>query len=721
MKIAFLIYNAYGIGGTIRSTVNLSRALAAHHQVEIASVYRPVDTPQLDIAAGVSLVPLIDWRPESDGYDGEDPAARQPSTMYTDTGVSNGPMAPSRLTDDRIAAYLRDTDADVVIATRPILNGYLARYGGDRLIRIGQEHLTFNSHTPQVREDQNTALAELDAFVTVSHADAEVYRTALPEVTTRILCIPNGVPAPAVEPSSNAAKLIVAAGRLVEIKRYDRLIDAFAKIAADRPDWNLRIYGRGPQKAALRERIDRLGLYNRIQLMGAVSPIETEWAKGSLAAVSSDGESFGMTIVEAMHCGVPVVATDCPYGPGEIITHGSDGLLVPLDGGVDAYAAALRQMIDDRDARQRMARRARTTAASYDPSLIAERYEALVHELRSARPQPPAPPLLRRVRSGLRRIMPRTGAPQAAVEETPAPEGPRPVHAHCRSTADGGITVRLRTGELPPGDLDFLVRLRRDPEKREVRLPLPLGDGTHTEATLDVAAHLLPEGRWDCYVAPRGTNKRTRLTAELVEQARLLTKGLSVGRHGVTALIPYTTADGFLALRTWLRPAHAEVTEVLIGEGSVTVTAALYGAAAPGPDAVVVATSRQGDAHHFQAPVRTVGGPGLAPAGAAHLEFTLRYEAALARRTDVEQDLWDLRLIGSPGATPVPLGRIAGDLADRKKTDVFPACVLDHPERGATRFRPFFNAANNLTLSARDHRPDAAPTAKSPSAAPEFN
>lgn len=102
-------------------------------------------------------------------------------------------------------------------------------------------------------------------------------------------------------------------------------------------------------RAALREQIDALGLYNRIFLMGPVSPIETEWSKGAIAAVSSDSESFGMTIVEAMHCGVPVVATDCPHGPGEIITHGQDGLLVPLDGGPDAYSQALLRLIADSD------------------------------------------------------------------------------------------------------------------------------------------------------------------------------------------------------------------------------------------------------------------------------------------------------------------------------------------------------------------------------------
>ncbi len=63
MKVAFLIYNAYGIGGTIRSTVNLSGALAAAgHEVEVVSVYRPQETASLQLGPGVRLRPLIDWR-----------------------------------------------------------------------------------------------------------------------------------------------------------------------------------------------------------------------------------------------------------------------------------------------------------------------------------------------------------------------------------------------------------------------------------------------------------------------------------------------------------------------------------------------------------------------------------------------------------------------------------------------------------------------------------
>ena len=76
--------------------------------------------------------------------------------------------------------------------------------------------------------------------------------------------------------------------------------------------------------------IDELGLYNKVHLMGARSPIEPEWAKGAIAVSTSRHESFGMTLVEAMRCGLPVVSTDCDYGPREIIEDGVDGLLVPV-------------------------------------------------------------------------------------------------------------------------------------------------------------------------------------------------------------------------------------------------------------------------------------------------------------------------------------------------------------------------------------------------------
>ncbi len=125
------------------------------------------------------------------------------------------------------------------------------------------------------------------------------------------------------------------------IKRYDLLIRAFGMISDEFPDWQLRIYGDGGEAAKLRGLVTELGLTGRALLMGGFSPIESEWVKGSIAAVTSSAESFGMTLVEAMRCGLPVVSTDCPVGPREILRDGEDGLLVPT-GDAPAIASGLR-------------------------------------------------------------------------------------------------------------------------------------------------------------------------------------------------------------------------------------------------------------------------------------------------------------------------------------------------------------------------------------------
>ncbi|EPH42615.1 glycosyltransferase family 4 protein [Streptomyces aurantiacus] len=710
MKIAFLINNAYGIGGTIRATVNLSGAFAARHDVEVVSVHQVQDEPAIAFDARVKLTSLIDMREESPTYEGDHPLTRERCTMFPDTGAAaNSARLPySALQDERISRWLRDTDADVVIATRPDLNGYLARDGRRRYLRVGQEHLSLDAHNPTLRQHQNEAVAGLDAFVTVSEADAAQYRQALPNASSRILCIPNSVPEPAVEPSERDSKLIVAAGRLVSVKRYGRLIDAFAKVAAAHPDWTLRLYGRGPERPKLRHQIDELGLYDRISLMGPASPIETEWAKGAIAAVTSDRESFGMTIVEAMHCGVPVIATDCPHGPAEIIEHEADGILVPLASGTHGYAAALDRLMADARLRDRIGSAGRERARAYAPAAIARRYETLFHELSAPRHRRSA-----RAASGgslwtrLRTALPTRPVGSAANSQpapAPAPSPDlkplvRPV-ALARAAADGSMVVRLDAASLPPGRLDFLARLRRDPKGRHIRVPVPAEtsalDQNHFHIVLDPREHELAEGRWDCYVVRQdGAGKRARLVGGLTEQARAVGRRPVLADGHVAAWLPYTTTDGFLALRAWQRLAHAEVAAIAIGHDHATVTARLFAPDVRGSlrGATVVAVSREGEPHDFTRPVTQLAGED------GCFEFTLPYVQALALRSGA-RDVWDLRLRLGDTCRPIPIGRIGGDIVDRKKTDVLPAVLLPH-EQHATRAKPFFTVTNDLALSLR--------------------
>jgi glycosyltransferase involved in cell wall biosynthesis len=377
MKISFLLHNAYGIGGTITTTFNLAQALAERHEVEIVSVLRHRGRPNLTLDPRVSLRPLVDLR-----RDKEHPSHLRPARVFPRAEYRYEQY--SELTDERIGECLATTDADVVIGTRPGLNVHLALQAPRHVVRVGQEHLTLDNHPPRLRTALRRAYRRLDVLTTVTEADAAAYRRKMRLPGVRVAALPNSVPDPVLPASDGTAKVVVAAGRLVPVKRYDLLVEAFAVVAAEHPDWQLRIYGKGEEHDRLRALIAELRLWNNVFLMGPAAPMEAEWVKGSIGAAASNFEPFGMTIVEAMRCGLPVVSTDCPYGPGEIIEDGVDGRLVPV-GDREALGAALLEVVRDDELRRRMGRAALENARRFAPEPVVGQAERLFTEAVSAR------------------------------------------------------------------------------------------------------------------------------------------------------------------------------------------------------------------------------------------------------------------------------------------------------------------------------------------------
>ncbi|GAA3891033.1 glycosyltransferase family 4 protein [Streptomyces sedi] len=373
MRISFLLHNAYGIGGTIRTTFNLAEALVPRHEVEIISVLRHREEPNFSLDPRVRLRPLVDLRTERD-----DPRHLRPARVFPAAEYRYSQY--SALTDERIAHCLATLEADVVIGTRPGLNVHLALQGPREAVLVGQEHLTLDNHPPGLRNELRRVYPRLDALTTVTHADAAAYQRKMRLPGVRVEALPNSVPPPALPPADPSAKIVVAAGRLVRVKRYDLLIRSFARVAAERPDWQLRIYGKGEERDRLRALINELGLYNNVFLMGAAPAMEAEWVKGSIGASTSSFEPFGMTLVEAMRCGLPVVSTDCPHGPAEIITPGKDGRLVPV-GDQRALGEALLELVNNDALRASMSEGALVNSRRYDPVPIIEQAERLFTEL----------------------------------------------------------------------------------------------------------------------------------------------------------------------------------------------------------------------------------------------------------------------------------------------------------------------------------------------------
>jgi glycosyltransferase involved in cell wall biosynthesis len=403
VKIVFLLHDVYGIGGTIRTTLNLATALADRHEVEIVSMRRHRGAPRFAIDPRIRLTPLVDVRKGSP--DLADPRHAKPARYFPAAEPRHHQY--SALVDERAAAYLRGSDADVLIGTRPGVNVYLARFGPRRALRIAQEHLRHDAHSRRLRAELARYYRRLDALVTMTGQDAAVYRRRMPLPGVRLLSVPNSVPEPPGPPSDGTAKVVAAAGRLARGKRYDQLIEAFAGVVEKHPEWRLRIYGHGPERDRLARLIGDRGLDDAVRLMGVRSPIEPEFQQAAVVAVTSEAESFGMTLVEAMRCGVPVVSTDCPLGPAEIIQDGVDGRLVPV-GDVPAFTEALLQLIEDEPGRRTMGATARENAARFDPVRIAGQYEELFAALEATRTERARARWRGTARRGLRDLLRRT-------------------------------------------------------------------------------------------------------------------------------------------------------------------------------------------------------------------------------------------------------------------------------------------------------------------------
>lgn len=214
-------------------------------------------------------------------------------------------------------------------------------------------------------------LQRLDHFIVLTEEDAKAW----PELDN-ISVIPDPLSFVPTVQSPLTSKRVLAVGRYVYQKGFDLLLQAWAKIEHSCPEWSLAIYGDG-DKAPYESFMHQLGIdATRCHLNGPTSDIQREYVNSSLLAFSSRFEGFGMVLVEAMACGLPVVSFDCPCGPKDIVCDGEDGLLAET-GNVDDLARKLLQLITDDNQRTAFARHAQQNAQRFSMDRITLRWKAV--------------------------------------------------------------------------------------------------------------------------------------------------------------------------------------------------------------------------------------------------------------------------------------------------------------------------------------------------------
>ena len=218
-------------------------------------------------------------------------------------------------------------------------------------------------------------LKKLDRFVVLTEYDRQAWQEI-----PRVDVIANPLPFYPDIINTVRRKRIISVGRYFDEKGYDMLLKVWAIVEKECDDWELDIYGDGNklyyEKIASTLALDR----QRCRLNDSISDVQREYLDSSLFVCTSRFEGFGMGIIEAMACGLPVVAFDCLWGPRSIITDGEDGLLVE-NGNIVKMAETILSLINHPERISEMGMKSRKNVQRFNIDTIAKKWKRLFDSL----------------------------------------------------------------------------------------------------------------------------------------------------------------------------------------------------------------------------------------------------------------------------------------------------------------------------------------------------
>jgi len=387
-----LLMASFNGRGVQRVFLNLGPELVARgHRVSLL-VCRVAGALEGESLGGTRLVPLAPALPTTWRM------TRSLVPMLRHCIGTSKPPYPSRIAS--LARFVESERPDVVVSggTRcNMLNGMVRRLSGVPYRAVLTEHNPLSGKLR--RASRQWKLRAVMRFYPYADAVAGVSSGVARELAAylgregQVPVLPNPVVTPRFRrqlaesaPHSwladDGPPVVVAVGALEPRKNFGLLLRAVARVRQRRPI-RLVVLGEGPQRAALEALARDLGIGKAVSLPGFTRNVAAHLASAAALALSSTYEGFGCVIVEALACGCPVVSTDCPYGPREILANGRYGRLVPPDD-----EAGLAQAIED-TLKQRVDRRAlMERAEAYSVARAADAYTAVMFPSRPPRRAP---------------------------------------------------------------------------------------------------------------------------------------------------------------------------------------------------------------------------------------------------------------------------------------------------------------------------------------------
>lgn len=353
-RLALFIFSLSGVGGEQRRMMTLARAFAARgHEVDLVAV-RSEDSPRQELSPFVRLITLKPWWTH---------------IPLVSTGRWTMATVPA------LAKYLRRERPTAMLSSSHLINvaapwaRSLANVRTTLVLRIMTQlsRPTVNLRTRFRLWQARVFYPRADAIIANSNgvADDVACVTGFPREHIMTIYDPVVTPdlqekvrAPLDHPwfAPGSPPLLLAVGRLTPQKDFPTLLKAFARVRNVRPA-RLLILGEGKERMKLEALARVLGVDAHVAMPGFILNPFPYMRRATMLVMSSVYEGLPGVLIEAMACGCPVVSTDCPSGPGEILDRGAYGALVPV-GDDAALAKAILATLDRPPDRSRLSARA---------------------------------------------------------------------------------------------------------------------------------------------------------------------------------------------------------------------------------------------------------------------------------------------------------------------------------------------------------------------------
>lgn len=378
MKIVYCLNSISGIGGIDIVTVAKANALAELPDNEIFICVSDFEDNEMSnrVSSKVKVIDLdIDYFKDD-----------RKSKFHHLKGI----VLKRRLHKKRLSEILWEIKPDIVISAGQHEKYFLPEIKGDwktiREIHFSSNYriLISQSNFSKLKAkfeniyDFKFKIKNYDRIVLLTEEDRQLHWQGNRNVSV----VPNLLTSQSVQPSRLENKRVISIGRLEYQKNFISLIKAFSKVIERHPDWTLEIYGEGSRKKSLQEYIDKNNLSKNIFLKGFTIDPMTAMRESSIFALSSVFEGFGLVLIEAMACGVPVVSYDCPCGPKDIVTDGTDGFLIGM-GDEEKLAEKINFLIENPTERKKMGLAALEKAKKFSKVAIVARWMSLFKNLTS--------------------------------------------------------------------------------------------------------------------------------------------------------------------------------------------------------------------------------------------------------------------------------------------------------------------------------------------------